>query len=154
MLCEEKAEVWETVSVETIRDSSEKKTPSCRVCWAAGPLLLVAFFLGWLLLASLWIGLMNVLSTNTPVKFLLGNSLHKVPIMVLQGLWSGCYFPLPVHQFYLFSLTFIAKVTASLPSPSPNIHYLFQLEALSSSESVCSCQEQPERDMEAPKSLP
>lgn len=50
MLCKEKAEVWETTSVETIRDSSEKKTPSCRVCWAAGPLLLVTFFLWWLLL--------------------------------------------------------------------------------------------------------
>lgn len=129
-----------------------KKNP--KVCKAAGLLHLVAFFLWWLFLPSLWISLKYVLSTNTSVKFWLGKSLHKVLLMALQGLWLGCCFLLPVHQFYLFSLTLVAKVTTSLPRPTPNIQYLFQLKAVRSSESVCSCQEQPKRDMKVPKSLP
>lgn len=96
---------------------------------------------------------MYVLSTNTSVKFWLGKDLLKVLLMALRGLWLGCYFPLPIHQFYFF-LTLIAKVTTSLPSPTPNIQCLFQLKALSSSESVHACKEQPERDMEVPKSVP
>lgn len=50
----------------------------------------------------------------------------------------------PSHRSSVLPLL-LDSLCQGLPSPTPNIHYLFQPKALSSSESVCSCQEQPKR---------
>lgn len=107
MLCKEKAEVWETMSVKTMRDGSENNPQvagSVRLqdpwfCWYYSVMTLIYFIINLFDVFPLYKYYFEVLTWSCFARCSCMGLWGKH-----RGPWLGCYFHHPVHPFHLFSL--------------------------------------------------